>query len=114
MLVLPAGPLLPIVHTLFYDYFNILKEEAKNGTINRELSDLRHMFNLGARQTPPKVINPLHIAMLKENNIRKDSFGIQVYKTSRRTPYAFEARCASSISYGDCCAANLLRSPGTR
>lgn len=51
-----------------------LEEEAANGTINRELSALKRMLNLGATQTPPVVDRVPHIPMLKENNIRKGFF----------------------------------------
>jgi integrase len=51
-----------------------LEEGAMNATVNRELSALKRMLNLGAGQTPPLVDRVPHIAMLKEHNVRKGFF----------------------------------------
>jgi integrase len=49
---------------------------AANATINRELSALKRMLNLGAEQTPPLVDKGQtpKIKMLAENNVRKGFF----------------------------------------
>lgn len=51
-----------------------LEQGKFNATINRELSALKRILNLGLQQTPPKVDRVPHIPMLKENNVRKGFF----------------------------------------
>ncbi len=51
-----------------------LSKGVANGTINRELAALKRMFNLGAKETPPKVDRVPFIQMLKEANAKEGFF----------------------------------------
>ena len=51
-----------------------LEQGAANATINRELSALKRMLNLGSEQSPPLVERVPKIPMLKESNVRKVFF----------------------------------------
>ncbi|NIT04102.1 site-specific integrase, partial [Candidatus Saccharibacteria bacterium] len=51
-----------------------LEQGAANASINRELAALKAMFNLAAKQTPPKVGQVPYIPMLEENNVRRGFF----------------------------------------
>jgi integrase len=57
-----------------------LEKNAANGTINRELSALKKMLNLGAQQSPPKVDRVPYIPMLKEADPRQGFFEQDAYE----------------------------------
>lgn len=55
------------------------KQDSVNATINRELAALKRMFNLAAKQTPPKVSAVPYIPMQKEDNVKEGFFEDEDY-----------------------------------
>ena len=65
-------------------YILIRQEEgAMNGTINRELSALKRMFNLASQMTPSKVNHVPYITHLEEANPRTGYFEHEEYVALR-------------------------------
>jgi integrase len=60
------------------------EEGAENGTINRELSALKRLFNLARQLSPPKVTNVPYVPHLRENGARQGYFEHSEYLALRK------------------------------
>jgi site-specific recombinase XerD len=78
-----------VTSTEITKYINSRKESgAENATVNRELSALKRMLNLGAKSSPPKVDRVPHTTMLEENNVKRGFFKHQDFLKFREAlPY---------------------------
>jgi len=65
------------------------EEGAENGTINRELTALKRMFNLAREMTPPKVSNVPFIPHLEEGPARQGYFEHNEYFALRKALPAY-------------------------
>jgi integrase len=80
---------------------NRLAERAANASINRELSALKRMLNLGAQQTPPLVGRVPYIPMLRENNVRKGFFEHKDFMALRSAlPYYLQSFVTFAYKFG--------------
>lgn len=78
-----------------------LAEKAAKASINRELSALKRILNLGARQTPPLVDRVPYIPMLKENNVRTGFFEHQEFlKFRKKLPAYLEGFVTFAYKFG--------------
>ncbi len=73
-------------------------EGAKNGTINRELTALKRMFNLAKQMTPPKVVSVPFIPHLEESSARQGYFEHNEYLALRK---ALPSYLKPVVSMGD-------------
>jgi hypothetical protein len=84
-----------------------LAADAANATINRELSALKRMFNLGLQSE--RIHRKPYIPMLKENNARQGFFEHGEFVAFRNCPSGLlKARCHIRVLYRMAEARNLI------